>query len=268
MSYLIVIPKTNLHNIDPGSAIVAEPLENEYCLHFEGNRYDAENLRSFEGKLLQAASRKAENYPTIAKMFLPKSQFESDFLVVGTLDFKEAQSALRDRRTSFATQEQCIQFACDWIPEYSQNLQDWINKTILEKPFVTQSYQVAIPKEDEPTVARRIQGFFEKLEEEGKLAFHRKTRRDTITADPNLPEKKFWETPLDEEKARKAEQVALRAAAEAAFTRELEESGEQVEDVEGWEQSGNHLSRIYYVLDSENPEGPSLRRSFSFEPED
>jgi len=263
-NYNIIIPKKHTHNIALGSAIIAEKTDSGYCIHFEGNLYNAENLKSFDAKLWQAASRKAQKYPTIAKMCFPEKTFQEDFLIVGSLDYDTAKANLQNRRNTQLTIEECIQNACQWISSETHRFIQWALPS-QEKHFVAKSFQIAMPQEEEMDTSTKIQKFFESLEKEGKITFHRTTQKESITANPNLPKNEFWQTPTDKEKERKNQQSRIRELAEAAFLRELEEMNEQVEEIEGWKQCENHLSRIYYIVNPENPEGPSLKKSFSFE---
>src|SRR5262245_10310530 len=92
---MVLVPRQGTppeHLIDPHSAIVADPAEvgnrSKHQQHlgpmveayFEGNRYQASNLTTFEEKLKHAAGRLVERYPTSAK-----GQFRlADFHIVGS----------------------------------------------------------------------------------------------------------------------------------------------------------------------------------------
>jgi hypothetical protein len=57
-----------------GSAIVGPPGhfdDDEITIHYEGNLHGASNLTKWEDRLLSAAGRAYENYPTSAKMTVP-----------------------------------------------------------------------------------------------------------------------------------------------------------------------------------------------------
>lgn len=66
----IYVPTEKCHaHILPGSGIVGVELEGprrQVLIHFEGNRYGSENIKTWEDKLLHAAGRLVERYPTIA----------------------------------------------------------------------------------------------------------------------------------------------------------------------------------------------------------
>lgn len=72
--------------IDAGSAVVALTSESGsgFDVYYEGNRYGAENLRTFEDKVGCAAGRALYRYPTIARTHLPV--INSAFHYVGTWD--------------------------------------------------------------------------------------------------------------------------------------------------------------------------------------
>lgn len=82
----LYVPAANANTgIDPGSAIVAPVTERgkeRIFVHFEGNRFGAENMRRYDERCLHAAGRAATRYPTIAR-----ASIGADNLVfVGTYD--------------------------------------------------------------------------------------------------------------------------------------------------------------------------------------
>lgn len=79
-NYLIVVPVGHT-GIDAGSAVVTPdpvmPIDGERVLvHFESNRFGADNMHRFVEKCLHAAGRADMRYPTIAKMALPLSELK------------------------------------------------------------------------------------------------------------------------------------------------------------------------------------------------
>jgi len=94
-SLTVLVPKPGTAasaRIDPGSGIVTLPAHwdkradtDPVLVYFEGNRYGAENMTTFEARVLQAAGRLDKHYPTIAFGAWPRSEFE----VVGTFWFSE-----------------------------------------------------------------------------------------------------------------------------------------------------------------------------------
>lgn len=76
----------------PGSGIVANPTpnaNNQKDVYFEGNKYGAVNLGTYEERLLNAADRLWGKYPTVARMRLDEKSF-SEFLIVGSLSMFSA----------------------------------------------------------------------------------------------------------------------------------------------------------------------------------
>lgn len=94
--------------IDPGSGVVTDPtfdrlpdlvseddpfagvtaafdgrIKPYLLVYYEGNRYDAENLRLYEQRVLCAAGRCVERYPTMARGVFPREDFE----VIGTVTY-------------------------------------------------------------------------------------------------------------------------------------------------------------------------------------
>jgi hypothetical protein len=125
--YLVVLPRTDnaAANFKEGSAIVAEEGKDLYLLHYEGNVYDACNLKTFAGKLICAAGRKATKYPTTALLGVPKETFEQDYLIAGEFDYPQCQELLRKRRESYMSDEDCVAQTCRIEPEMADAFQAW-----------------------------------------------------------------------------------------------------------------------------------------------
>lgn len=85
----IYVPTLNSRwreRIRPGSAIVSDPtarrpadLDNigpdrTVLVDYEGNLYDAKNLRTFTGRVQSAAGRHMVRYPTVARALVPRSE--------------------------------------------------------------------------------------------------------------------------------------------------------------------------------------------------
>lgn len=84
-STIVYVPKSEevQARIAPGSGIVCAETDKPYrMLYFEGNIYNAVNIRTFADKVLIAAGREAENYPTVAKYLVDPAEVEE----VGTFD--------------------------------------------------------------------------------------------------------------------------------------------------------------------------------------
>lgn len=88
-SYVVLVPKVDaaarLH-IDAGSAIVTDKRQMHtelITVSYESNRYDAENLRTFEAKVHHAADRLVRHYPTVARGVFAAD----DFVDVGSFIF-------------------------------------------------------------------------------------------------------------------------------------------------------------------------------------
>jgi hypothetical protein len=79
---------TRVLGIDPGSGIVGttELHDGYLTLYYEGNRYNAVNMRRFEERIYHAAGRMFEGYPTIARMSLPVDVAATELVAVGEID--------------------------------------------------------------------------------------------------------------------------------------------------------------------------------------
>jgi hypothetical protein len=64
----------SLRHVRPGSAIVGRPRPDDPSrvrVSYEGNLYDAENLRTYEDRVRCAAGRLVAGYPTVATAVVP-----------------------------------------------------------------------------------------------------------------------------------------------------------------------------------------------------
>lgn len=97
--YRVFVPTPGSRlGIDPRSAIVAhDPVvvagDAQLVLcWYEGNRYSASNLHRFVERVNNAAGRADQNYPTIAKQAIPRSQLVD----VGTYDLQDGRLDVTD----------------------------------------------------------------------------------------------------------------------------------------------------------------------------
>lgn len=82
----VLVPKLDTrpaHAILPKSGIVAATLDDQVDVYFEGNRYGAANIVTFEDKVLHAAGRLDAKYPTVAR----GRYALDDFVVVGLFSY-------------------------------------------------------------------------------------------------------------------------------------------------------------------------------------
>lgn len=85
MTVSVFVPSDlNRHDILPGSAIVGawEFMVGRVMLDYEGNKYDAANLRRFVERCYHAWSRHVERYPTVARIYVQGAEV----IEVGTFD--------------------------------------------------------------------------------------------------------------------------------------------------------------------------------------
>ncbi len=108
MSILTVyVPaKTSIYRhyyIKAGSAIVGTQVGADLVmLDYEGNLYNASNLHSYHDRLLQAAYRHVEKYPTVARMCVDLKEVQA----VGTLDMETKKAEITDLEALCEWQEQ------------------------------------------------------------------------------------------------------------------------------------------------------------------
>lgn len=85
----VLVPKQHGYmGIDRASAIVLlKGDEGFHRVYFEGNRFDAENLRSIDGRLQVAASRALTKSPTVAFMVITDEVLLEHFEEIGTYQY-------------------------------------------------------------------------------------------------------------------------------------------------------------------------------------
>ena len=91
MTLLVLVPRPGSvadRVIDKGSGVVAEAASLDmtglaFDAYFEGNRYGAANLQTFEQRVESAAGRLRARYPTVARGWFACT----DWLIVGTYTY-------------------------------------------------------------------------------------------------------------------------------------------------------------------------------------
>lgn len=139
----ILIPKNHRENGNPnqshvsrfqeiaaGSGIVASPLKDNqgYVLDFEGNLYGACNLQKIEQRIFHALDRQKTNYPTIARIFLSRSDLEENFLVVGIANRQTLIASLQSRHSSGEEEAQALKRGLSVDPSKEQAMEAWVNR--------------------------------------------------------------------------------------------------------------------------------------------
>jgi len=106
----IVIPKANTalaRQIQSGSGVVMRQTAQGLVLDYEGDRYGAENLRTYVECLKHAAGRAVTNYPTLSRRWLDSAE---DVEVVGWYDVASWRARLR---TDAAAQAALVRWGID-----------------------------------------------------------------------------------------------------------------------------------------------------------
>jgi len=95
----VYVPVENqMLGIKPGSAVVGRESVRDpdaITVYFEGGIYNQRDSSDFDWRLLHAAGRCLENYPTVAKMTVGPGQL----LYVGTYDYDTRQLDVDDQAT-------------------------------------------------------------------------------------------------------------------------------------------------------------------------
>ena len=68
-----------------GSGVVGRPYtDNEFLVYYEGNLYDASNIRTWADRVFHASDRMAVNYPTTSKTIARESELVSVGIFTGS----------------------------------------------------------------------------------------------------------------------------------------------------------------------------------------
>lgn len=89
-----------------GSGVVGYRSNGIYLIDYEGNRYGASNLEKFEERLLHAAGRAAERYPTVAR--LAPAALDA-FVKVGEYDYSTKELTLYSNPASLRMLERWLE---------------------------------------------------------------------------------------------------------------------------------------------------------------
>lgn len=119
--------------ISPGSGIVGSDSDDRelVVIDFEGNIYGAENLRTYEQRVMHAAGRQVTKYPTVARKHLSRAGVERDFEIVGTLDYERLSLNLITRRhgpTEYLSDEECVRDAWTLFEGAQEKINQWIQQ--------------------------------------------------------------------------------------------------------------------------------------------
>jgi hypothetical protein len=124
MDILIPKPKNSTGKlIKPGSGIVATDRPDGYTdIYFEGNLYGAENLGSYWGRLLCAAGRLSQKYPTVAR--LVDKNWSENFDRIGAFDYDGVSKELQSNPNQPV--DDVIKRFCRIEPDKYPVLIDWL----------------------------------------------------------------------------------------------------------------------------------------------
>lgn len=87
LTIYVPVPGSMLERVlAPGSGVVGVPREGGVLIHYEGNLYQVEDLREYRVRLMHAAGRLHQNYPTVAKRFVPAEEVARQLVEVGEYD--------------------------------------------------------------------------------------------------------------------------------------------------------------------------------------
>lgn len=97
MEFTIYIPKPNtyLHRmLKKGSAVIKSKMVGEGMVkvYYEGNIYNAVNIRTYEDRCMLAAGRARDNYPTTSFMAVP----EYDLIEAGTYNINDNKVSIKE----------------------------------------------------------------------------------------------------------------------------------------------------------------------------
>lgn len=249
----IIIPKSpqflQPFGISLQSGIVAQIYQkgDTVSIYYEGNIYGAENLKSYLQRVYHAASHLIHKYPTIAHVTIPLKDYQNLFLEVGVFDYNSCLEDMKTRnQPPYNNEEFCIKKTITWDHSQQKALTRYTNQTFTK----IMNIKLTLPEDTESSES--VITALQTLEKEGHIL--------NFEINPDSKQKEDIDTAFNRNFL-----AQRRAIAEAAFDRHIDRTQEEPEDTDGWTQSGNHYSRVYYVKNQEEPEGPTIRATFSIE---
>jgi hypothetical protein len=127
--HIVLVPKdkeaAERLDIHPGSAICASIKtspegEKTFTIDYEGNLYNAVNLKSFLEKLRSACDRQERAYPTVARIWLSESDVKKSFTIIGIVDSQRLRDMLRLKENP------TIEEVFNIYPESKNALESWV----------------------------------------------------------------------------------------------------------------------------------------------
>jgi hypothetical protein len=110
MKLNVVIPRPGSNasvRIRQAAGIVMYERNGALLIDYEGNLYDAENLRTYEQRLMHAAGRAKDQYPTVARSMVHDP---SEFIIVGEYDTDTWSATLAPRK-------EVGEALAEWVPD-------------------------------------------------------------------------------------------------------------------------------------------------------
>lgn len=109
MTAYIVIPKDDTavkYNIAPGSGVVARSRDNGTVdIYYEGNLYNASNIKTIGDRIYHAAGRLFQGYPTTARLIITEQAFKEEFTVTGYITEQYQQTLNSAQESNFKAWE-------------------------------------------------------------------------------------------------------------------------------------------------------------------
>lgn len=136
-SLSIIIPKmtgTQHHFIQPGSAIVGYDPQNipgTTLIYYEGNLFNIENLQTYWQRLLCAAGRCTQRYPTIARALFAAEVFKEQFEIVGIFNYALTHKQLvTENLRQYKSPDEIVEGNCHFYPHTLPLLEDWAQQSL------------------------------------------------------------------------------------------------------------------------------------------
>ena len=127
----IYIPKDQAFQIVPGSGVVGSvviPDSGTMVVDFEGNVFGSPAMASYEQKIMQAAHRHVEKYPTKCRWMLKEEEVPNHLEFIGVIDYDRLFENLRARRhgkDNYRPDEICVREAWSLESGALEKIREW-----------------------------------------------------------------------------------------------------------------------------------------------
>jgi hypothetical protein len=113
-------------NNEPQNSSTNEDLDSKtYSIYYEGNAYNASNLKTFAQKINKAVERESKSYPTSSKIIVSEENLRKFFHIVGILNVERLKVHLLEDTETPNQNDQWLHYI-EVFPESKNTLEGWL----------------------------------------------------------------------------------------------------------------------------------------------